>query len=331
MTGCVLIDLAGTTLSSAESDILRLPQVAGVVLFSKNYVSQFQLMGLVHAIRAANPNALVLVDQEGGSIQRFGAPDFSLLPSAYALGQSSIAHAKEIGEKMASELLACGIDASLAPVLDLHTEDSVIIGQKHRAFHEKVDQVIAYALAFVEGMNHAGMSATGKHFPGHGQQCLDSHTSQLIDRREWEMLQDEMQPFLALKDQLAAWMPAHITYPAVDDVVVGRSMVWKQKIREELGFSGALISDCLSMAGAVDASSLEERASEVQYWVDTLRSYASVCDLVIMTHLESAPGAIDLAQLEQILLTALPSDVLKAREDRGVLLKGHLKGEFCRD
>ena len=331
MTGCVLIDIEGAVLSAQEAELLALPQVAGILLFAKNYMNRDQLVELVRSIRHHRPDALVMVDQEGGLIQRFGPPDFEAIPSAWALGQKGVEACREWGEKMARDLLSCGIDASFAPVLDVHDPASPIIGQKERAFSDDPQQVVACAEAWIQGMRAAGMPAVGKHFPGHGRHSLDSHVDVIIsDQTLPELESGDMQPFSMLKGQLAGLMLAHITYPNIDSEVVGGSALWQQYIREHMGYDGCLVSDCLSMVGSA-FDTIDERASMVQYWVDKLRHFSKVCDLVILTHITdgSYDPELDVAKFEQILLTAFPSDYLESRTNRLQALRGQLAGDFC--
>jgi beta-N-acetylhexosaminidase len=161
---------------------------------------------------------------------------------------------------MASEVIACGLDISFAPVLDVDREYSSIIGD--RAFSDNPELVILAAKAFVSGMNQAGMSATGKHFPGHGGVVADSHLEAPVDHRSMDVLNaKDLKPFAALADKLGGIMPAHITFPSVDAASVGFSDFWLQKIlRQKLGFKGVIFSDDLSMKGADVAGGYTDKA-----------------------------------------------------------------------
>ena len=155
---------------------------------------------------------------------------------------------------MAHELRACGIHIGLAPVLDIHGPNP-IIGGLHRAFHHDPEVVAQLADAFISGMHEAGMPSVGKHFPGHGFCEVDSHIGHPTDSRTLEALKScDLKPFIALaeSDQLDAVMPAHITYPKIDAThAAGYSSKWLQQIlREEIGFKGLVMSDCLGMTGA---------------------------------------------------------------------------------
>jgi beta-N-acetylhexosaminidase len=255
--GPVMIDLEGKELNHKERELLKNQSVGGVLLFSRNYAGIDSLKALIAEIRAVAKNPLLIaVDHEGGRIWRF-QEDFTKLPAAGYYGNVYERDAKEAlnltynaGRVMAAELLDCGIDLSLAPILDLNRGISEVIGD--RAFHREAAAVSILAESLIRGMNTVGMAATGKHFPGHGGCAPDSHFAPAIDNRPLEtLLAEDIVPFAKLNKALAAIMPAHVTYPAVDSVPAGYSKRWLQEIlREQLQFKGAIISDCLSMKAA---------------------------------------------------------------------------------
>ena len=266
--GPLMVDIAGTALSSADRDVLSDPLVGGVILFTRNYESRAQLAALTEEIhRLRTPPLLIAVDHEGGRVQRF-RPEFTALPALASIGTSyerephhALHLATETGWLMAAELRALGVDFSFAPVLDLYTDSSRVI--RERAFHAEPAAVARLAQAFLRGMHSAGMAAVGKHFPGHGSVDADSHHELPRDPRQLSTIRHrDMQPFrLLVQAGIDALMPAHIVFPAVDAMPVGYSRVWLQDIlRGELGFQGMLFSDDLSMSGAAIADSPIERA-----------------------------------------------------------------------
>jgi len=264
--GRLMLDLAGTELTAEEQQILQSPQVGGVILFARNIQSREQVTALNAQIRQASANLLIAVDQEGGRVQRL-RDGFTPLPPMQLLADSVVQNpevgvqlVRDTGWLMASEVLACGFDISFAPVLDVDRDTSSIIGD--RAFSDQPETVITLAQAFIEGMNEAGMAATGKHFPGHGGIVADSHLEAPVDHRSWQQLLDhDLKPFVALSKQLAGVMPAHITFPAVDPDSVGFSGFWLQQVlRQQLGFDGVIFSDDLSMKGADVAGGYIDKA-----------------------------------------------------------------------
>lgn len=246
-----MLDIAGTWLTAEDRQILRQPQVAGLILFARNIEDPRQVRELSAAIRAVRPDLLLAVDQEGGRVQRL-RQGFVRLPAMRALADNANAEhlAEQCGWVMATEVLAAGLDLSFAPVLDLDHQRSAVVGS--RSFEGDAQRATLLAGAFIRGMNAAGMAATGKHFPGHGWAEADSHVAIPVDERSLEQIRAvDLQPFAQLRRQLAAVMPAHVIYPQVDSQPAGFSRRWLQGIlRGELAFDGVIFSDDLSMAGA---------------------------------------------------------------------------------
>lgn len=270
--GSMMLDIEGQTLNAVERDRLRHPLVGGVILFSRNYQSPEQVKLLIddiHALRGEDqPKLLVAVDQEGGRVQRF-QEGFTELPAVRHLGHlydENRKRAKRLAEAsgwlMATEMRSVGVDISFAPVLDIDLGISDIIGD--RAFHSDPQAVADLAHSYMTGMNHAGMAATGKHFPGHGSIAPDSHLELPVDEREYEDVHLlDMVPFeRMIHFGLPAVMAAHILFPRIDRNAVGFSTFWLQEVlRNRLHFQGAIFSDDLSMKGAAIVGAMPERAS----------------------------------------------------------------------
>lgn len=279
-TGALMLDLVGTSLTAEEATILKQPEVGGLILFSRNYVNPAQLQQLMQAIRSLRPDLIVAVDQEGGRVQRF-REGFTALPPMAVLGRmyqqdqaKACAVALELGWLMAAELRAFDIDISFAPVLDIDWQQSSIIGD--RAFASEAIALVELASAFMQGMHEAGMAATGKHFPGHGWVQADSHLELPVDERDERQLErSDIQPFKALIAKgLDAIMPAHVVYSQVDVEPAGFSHYWlKDKLRKQLGFSGVIFSDDLTMEGASIAGGYVQRCR---------KALEAGCDMVLV-------------------------------------------------
>ncbi|MDR1162695.1 MAG: beta-N-acetylhexosaminidase [Candidatus Accumulibacter sp.] len=251
--GPLMIDINGPELEADDRKRLLDPKVGGLILFTRNYRSPEQLLHLtreVHALRS--PPLLIAIDHEGGRVQRC-REGFTRLPAMRSLGKlweetplEACEAARSIGFVLAAELRACGVDLSFTPVLDLDWGRSAVVGD--RAFHRTPETVVALAGALIDGLHEAGMSACGKHFPGHGWAEADSHTAASIDERSLDELANDIEPYRRLK--LDAIMPAHVIYSSVDNKSSGFSMIWHNYLRNNLKFDGAGFRDDLSMEGA---------------------------------------------------------------------------------
>ncbi len=262
-----MLDILSTQVSKAEVEQIMDPKVGGVILFSRNFINRSQLIELVQSLRQRRPELLIAVDHEGGRVQRF-KEGFTAIPAMgkillAAKGSMSVAKpwALELGFLMAVELLACDIDLSFAPVLDVNGISEVI---GLRSFSADPHEVTLLAELFILGMEQAGMAAVGKHFPGHGSVAADSHIAKPVDDREEKVIEQcDMLPFKILinKKRLQGIMPAHVIYSNVSPKPAGFSPYWlKTVLRDKLGFDGVIFSDDLGMKGAAVAGDYCQRA-----------------------------------------------------------------------
>lgn len=293
----LIIGIAGKTLADSERAWLAHSAVSGVILFSRNFASRSQLIELVASLRAAAPRPIVIcVDQEGGRVQRF-RDGFVALPALAQLEQAgeSAVLAAQHAFLMASEVLACDVDLSFAPVVDL-ARGNLAIGD--RALSAEPREVARLGLAYLRGMRAAGMAATLKHFPGHGSVREDTHFDEAVDPRSLaDLLAADLVPFkVGIEAGAEAVMLAHVTYPAVDALPAGYSRRWIQDIlREQLGFAGVVISDDIGMAAAESAGGIGARLQA---------HLAAGCDIVLVC----TPSLVAEA------LAALPDDARASSE-----------------
>jgi beta-N-acetylhexosaminidase len=251
-------------------------------------------------MKAIRHDLLVCVDHDGGRVQRFRTDGFTHLPAMDSYGKrwmddgigpagdgamAATDAATAAGFVMAAELRSCGVDLSFAPVLDLHFGRSAVIGD--RSFHRDARIVTLLAKSLMLGMRQAGMANCGKHFPGHGHVATDSHVDVPVDPRPLaEILLDDARPYEWLSTSLASVMPAHVVYPDVDDKPAGFSAPWLQDIlRSRLGFTGAIFSDDLSMAGA---RTLAGRT--LGYAEAAVLAMQAGCDLVLLCNQSVGKG-----------------------------------------
>ena len=274
--GRIMIDVAGTSLSQEDKQLIANKNIGGIIFFSRNYVSLEQIQNLINEIKSVKENILFAVDQEGGRVQRFTG-EFSKLPSLqdiykYSKKNNDSDFCKEIAWLTSSELIAAGIDINFAPVVDLNDDSSLIIGD--RSFSSNSHDVIKFAEDYIDGMHQAGMKATAKHFPGHGGVVEDSHKVLPEDKRSLdELMLSDIQPYLKLTKKIDAVMCAHVLFSSIDKNIPSYSNFWLNEfLREQLKYKGIVFSDDLSMVGAGD--------HECKYRAQ--KSVEAGCDMILI-------------------------------------------------
>ncbi len=284
----LIIGLEGHELTERDVERLAAPEVSGAILFSRNFSSRAQLDELIAEIRALRDDPFpICVDQEGGPVQRLKSDGFTRLPPLARIGAlhdrdpaAAVRAAETHAWLMASELRACDVDLSFAPVVDLQRGNR-IIGE--RAFHSDPQVVAELGAAYLRGMRSAGMAATVKHFPGHGTVLEDTHVEPAADPRDLQSLREsDLIPFAeGFRAGAEAVMLAHVTYPKIDATPAGYSKVWIHDIlRGEYGFQGLIVSDDIGMAAAESAGGVGARA---------VAHLDAGCDLVLVC----APKLVD--------------------------------------
>ncbi len=278
--GPIVISVNGYQLNQEiEASILQHPLIGGVILFSNNYQDVPQLTQLITDIKTiaqnANKEIMIMVDHEGGYVQRFRS-GFTAAPAASVLGDiydinpdTALIYANQLGETVGQELNSVGVDIILGPVVDIDSGNAVISGLD-RAYHADPEVVTKIANAYIDGLQMSGIHPTLKHFPGHGADIGDSHVTLPVDNRSWEELKTvDLVPFKNIIEDnpMIAVMPAHVIYNDVDPInTAGTSKIWLQDIlRDELNFEGVIISDCLSMTGAGNQSNVDKILQALEY------------------------------------------------------------------
>ncbi len=293
--------LSGSSLTVGEADFLAAAQPAGIILFARNVANPEQVRGLIEkASEAASGRILMLVDQEGGRVQRLAEPHWPRYPAASALGRLRAADperakraARLCARAMAHDLHALGFNTACAPVLDVPVPgaDNIIGG---RAYGGDVEAVTELGGAVAEGLLAGGILPVMKHIPGHGRATADSHLAlPVVDTPLSDLQAADFAPFRAL-NALPMAMTAHVVFKAIDadaPATVSAKAI-KAIIRGFIGFDGLLMSDDLSMHAL--SGTLEER---------TRASLAAGCDLALHCN----------GRMEEMAAVAMASPYLAGR------------------
>jgi beta-N-acetylhexosaminidase len=245
----VMVDIEGPVLDAETAAFLQQHGVRAVCLFRKNLGSEDRIRALTAALREAlGPQALIAIDQEGGSVVR--ATTLPQAPSAMALGAAGDpALARDVGAAVARGLRHLGINWNFAPVLDVNSNPAnPVIGE--RSFGADPDAVARLAGAWMQGALDQGVACCVKHFPGHGDTHEDSHHALPVVDKSLAALQAlELRPFAALAGRAPALMTAHIVYPQLDPdrPATLSPVLLTGLLRERLGYRGVVITDALMM------------------------------------------------------------------------------------
>jgi beta-N-acetylhexosaminidase len=256
MTSAFICGLAGAALTEEERAFLRQARPWGVILFRRNVESRAQLRALANSVREAlgDARAPILVDQEGGRVQRLAPPHWRAYPSAAAVERaaSSVEGAERLawlgGRLIAHDLREVGITVDCLPVLDARQPGAHgVIGD--RAYSDDPESVARIGRAAARGLLDGGVSPVMKHIPGHGRARADSHLElPVVEASRTELERVDFAPFIANAD-LPIAMTAHVVYAAFDPAMPGTlsKTVIREAIRGVIGFDGLLITDDLSM------------------------------------------------------------------------------------
>ena len=297
----------------------------GFILFGRNVHDPAQVRMLTGALSdLASPHcsgsgpALIAVDQEGGSLSPLGRIVTSLPGNMGLAATGDPRHAGQAGYIAGCDLLSLGINTNFAPVLDLAREPlNPAIGT--RSFGDDPRRVAEFGAAYAGGLLDAGVLFVAKHFPGHGSAPEDSHVSlPVCTASKAELLTGDVVPFMAVR-QLphAAMMVAHIRFTGVDPVrpaSLSHSMV-TGFLREEIGFDGVVLTDCLEMDGARSAGSVPEAA---------VMAIEAGCDIVLVSHTPDLQEAAFTAVREAVACGRIPLERVERSVARIAKWKGGL-------
>ena len=281
----LILGCSSIRLRCCERDFFSEHSPAGFILFARNIRAPQQVRDLVAELREAvrvtkqRERVAILLDQEGGVVQRLRPPHWRGFPAAKSFGdfwqshgsKAAISACRSSARLMGEELASLGITVACAPVADLLTAEAELF-MGSRSFGQSVARVSALARAQAEGLLDAGILPIVKHAPGHGRARCDSHkTLPYVEQSREELLASDFACFSALND-LPAMMTAHVCYRAFDPALAATTSAktLQDAVRRDIGFKGLLISDDLRMQAL--------RGSMVSRTLDALRAG---CDLAL--------------------------------------------------
>ncbi|WP_328998479.1 beta-N-acetylhexosaminidase [Kribbella sp. NBC_00709] len=260
--GSLVVGFSGTT----ATDELRRAVADGlgaVILFTRNVASAEQVTALTASLRAERPDLIVAIDHEGGEFSHLAPANPWPLASPRLLGDlDDVELTRASARDAAATLAGLGIDLMLAPSVDVNSNPANPIIST-RSFGRTADVVSRHGVAFVEGVHKAGIAACPKHFPGHGDVAVDSHSDlPRVDRSIEEVKAVELAPFRAtIAAGADVVMSAHIVFSAYDDQPATLShRLLTGLLREELGFTGVITTDALEMQAITKNRSIEDAA-----------------------------------------------------------------------
>jgi beta-N-acetylhexosaminidase len=279
MARAFIAGISGSALTAEEGAFLGDADAWGLILFKRNIDTPDQLRALTRDFRDAvgRDDAPVLIDQEGGRVQRLGPPQWPAYPAGSAYGAiydgdpaGGLTAARLGARLIAADLSALGINVDCLPIADVPVAGAnAVIGD--RAYGDTPAKVAAIAQAIADGLMQGGVLPVLKHIPGHGRATADSH--HLLPVVEADRATLEATDFQAFRPlaHLPLAMTAHVVFSAIDsEPATTSATIISQVIRDSIGFTGALMSDDISM-GAL-AGTISER---------TRAAFAAGCDLVL--------------------------------------------------
>jgi len=299
----LLPGFVGTTLPDWLAARLR-GGLAGVCLFGENIVSRGQLRALTAAITAANPNALIAIDEEGGDVSRLYQREGSPFPGNALLGRiDDLELTAAVAAAVGTELRSVGVNLNFAPDVDINSNAlNPVIGV--RSFGTDTRLVARHSAAWVAAHEATGVAVSAKHFPGHGDTAQDSHLAlPVVDLPLSALLERELLPFrAAVAAGARTVMSSHILLPQLDadNPATFSSTILGGLLRGELGFDGVIVTDALDMVGASGATGIPEAA---------VRAIGAGCDLLCIGTRNTDE---QLAAIEQAIEAAVAEGRLSA-------------------
>src|SRR5450759_683046 len=279
-TRAFITGVSGLELNAAERVFIRAERPWGFILFRRNIETPAEVILLIAELRdeAAQPDAPVLIDQEGGRVQRLGPPHWPIYPPGAVFGalydidpKLGLTAARLSARLIAADLIETGVTVDCLPLADVPVAGAdAVIG--NRAYGTEPAKVAAIARAVTEGLEQGGILPVMKHIPGHGRATADTHFRlPVVDTPRAELERVDFAAFQPLSD-LPMAMTAHVVFSALDPAhpATTSATIIEQVIRGVIGFQGLLMSDDVSMNAL--AGSIAERTRAI---------FAAGCDMVL--------------------------------------------------
>ena len=279
-TRAFITGVSGTELTAAEREFIRTERPWGFILFKRNVDNPAQVVSLIDELRNVTgaPDAPVLIDQEGGRVQRLAPPYWPVYPPGAVFGALydsdsalGLKAARLSARLIAADLADLGITVDCLPLADVPVAGAdAVIG--NRAYGTEPDKVAAIARAVTDGLEQGGVLPVLKHIPGHGRATADTHFRlPTVDTPRDELMQTDFAAFKPLAD-LPMAMTAHVVFSAIDPAhpaTTSATMI-AQVIRAAIGFQGLLMSDDVSMNAL--AGTIADRTRAI---------FAAGCDMAL--------------------------------------------------
>jgi beta-N-acetylhexosaminidase len=270
-TRAFITGVSGTELGAEEREFIRGERPWGFILFKRNIETPGQVIQLIRELRAAidEPDAPILIDQEGGRVQRLGPPHWPVYPPGAVFGTLydidpalGLSAARLSARLIAADLFELGVTVDCLPLADVPVAGAdAVIG--NRAYGTQPAKVAAIARAVTEGLEQGGILPVLKHIPGHGRATADTHFRlPVVDTAKAELERTDFAAFRPLAE-LPMAMTAHVVFSALDPAhpATTSATIIKQVIRGVIGFQGLLMSDDVSMNAL--AGSIAERTRAI--------------------------------------------------------------------
>ena len=262
----LVVGFDGAEMSAEVASLLERIQPAGVILFARNIVNAQQTHRLLKDCQARVAQPLfTCVDLEGGRVDRFRNVTGPAPSAAEVFASGEPRLFRRHGEIIGKICCTLGFNVDFAPVLDLAFAASRKV-MSSRAFSTDPAEVVVYAREFLAGLASAGVTGSGKHFPGLGEGNLDSHNDlPIIDKSFKKLWAEDLVPYRTLRRELPMVLVSHASYPAVsgDRLPASLSKKWIADIlRRRIGYRGLIVSDDLEMGGVLKAAPIERATVE---------------------------------------------------------------------